>query len=949
MHAATAGCMTSLRLLSHHKENFNIQDNRKMTAIMYAVRFSQDECLALMLDKKAEVNDQSQSGQSALMLAVLCCNEVHVKMLLDYKAEVMDEDCHGNTAITLATKNHHYTCQHLLTNGAPGGQRVDLRSRSGTRKANGDVAETKPAWIKAAWSCDVHAMSDMVERKFNINGKDNYGWTAVMIAVIRNDPYCLDFLMQSDADINAQDSNGWTAVMLAAKKGHVESLEMLIEAQADVQQKNNNDQTALDAAAQAGCKHCLKALIKIVGEVSKPHWTEPSPAVTYLLTTGHLFKTKSWNSDGQAATAGDDDEDLDEADEAAGKKKQMKKSGTMKPGSKNSPTAASEVIDENPVPELWFNAAYYNRTDVLEELCDQGDWVDAFANSGQTALMISCELGHDASVKFLVSKDASVDLRDRHYGKTALAFAASEGHVGCIQILYKEGEANVTERDNDRRTALMMAAFGGHLSVVRYLCRIGADLDAKDAEGLTPSLIAATRGKVDCLQVLAQSGAELVIKSQTGDSSNVLHKLEKVMNTKAAAGCVAASDWQHAVPGGTEGMEEAVTLAEKDKIDHKYQVAGLHFALWKEAPDGSLKVRNTSFCESLLGCVVEFLDQSKTQKLTNVGKKALAISLEAGILRAISGEDAIELKEINKGVLKELENVLEERQKALSLVSQMTPAVDVFFPRWNRNKEKVQTKLDQRDSMPGATWQWIENLPSDCFERLQVAYKAFSGIGRVHSEQQFATYLRSHDFLCDNSLYAKCGAHMLVGWADVVQPFFDDFMREHFGSTYHGAPNKKLPRMYTKMGGDFPDLHDETKTSEDSTLRCTYFQLGDIVRGAITAQGPDDLIEIVDKLQKLSTMGEIGKFEAWRIKNTHHHSASEVVGGYRDVKVLGCFTAARKRMGFKVSQIVEIQVIDVVFTEIKKFMHKAYAIDRGDFDAQAKHVGEVDNGAGTGD
>lgn len=70
----------------------------------------------------------------------------------------------------------------------------------------------------------------------------------------------------------------------------------------------------------------------------------------------------------------------------------------------------------------------------------------------------------------------------------------------------------------------------------------------------------------------------------------------------------------------------------------------------------------------------------------------------------------------------------------------------------------------------------------------------------------------------------------------------------------------------------------------------------------------------------------------WRIKNTHHADAEDMTGGYRDVKVLGKFTARRQRLGLQVSMIVEVQVIDTVYMDIKKYMHKAYAIDRGDFD-----------------
>merc|ERR1719401_778473 len=79
-------------------------------------------------------------------------------------------------------------------------------------------------------------------------------------------------------------------------------------------------------------------------------------------------------------------------------------------------------------------------------------------------------------------------------------------------------------------------------------------------------------------------------------------------------------------------------------------------------------------------------------------------------------------------------------------------------------------------------------------------------------------------------------------------------------------------------------------------------------------------------------------FEVWRIKNTHHADAEDMIGGYRDVKVLGRFTAPQRRKALSISMIVEVQVIDSVYMDIKKFMHKAYAIDRGDFDRRVDHT-----------
>ena len=61
---------------------------------------------------------------------------------------------------------------------------------------------------------------------------------------------------------------------------------------------------------------------------------------------------------------------------------------------------------------------------------------------------------------------------------SALIRAAEKGNLGEVRALLAKG-ANVNARDKDGITALMMAASGGHLDVVRVLLAQGADVNAK--------------------------------------------------------------------------------------------------------------------------------------------------------------------------------------------------------------------------------------------------------------------------------------------------------------------------------------------------------------------------------------------------------------------------------------------------------------------------------------
>ena len=111
-------------------------------------------------------------------------------------------------------------------------------------------------------------------------------------------------------------------------------------------------------------------------------------------------------------------------------------------------------------------------------------------------------------------------------------------------------------------------------------------------------------------------------------------------------------------------------------------------------------------------------------------------------------------------------------------------------------------------------------------------------------------------------------------------------------------------------------------------LRSFPYVIGDVVRGSVIVDGAGAMIEVIEKLRGNPGDGEGRRFEAWRLKNTHH-SGAVVVGGYRDVKVLGRFSAVTVEE--TLAMIVEIQVVELTFFEVKEHMHKLYAVARGDF------------------
>lgn len=90
-----------------------------------------------------------------------------------------------------------------------------------------------------------------------------------------------------------------------------------------------------------------------------------------------------------------------------------------------------------------------------------------------------------------------------------LVEAAGEGDAATVERLVAAGVELDGQRIADGRCALHEAAARGHASVVAQLVRLGAPLEARDDNMLTPLLHAAAAGHLAVLKQLIEVGADL--------------------------------------------------------------------------------------------------------------------------------------------------------------------------------------------------------------------------------------------------------------------------------------------------------------------------------------------------------------------------------------------------------------------------------------------------------
>ena len=196
-----------------------------------------------------------------------------------------------------------------------------------------------------------------------------------------------------------------------------------------------------------------------------------------------------------------------------------------------------------------------NSCEILRCLIENGADIDKGRNDNQTPLMIAAQKGHVSVATFLIEHGANVDLQDENgntalhhtlYGSdvsceilscltgsgadvngvnkvkhTPLMIAAKRGHLNALTLLIKHGAHDVDLEDSDGYTALHYAVYSSDISceILSCLIGIGADVNARTNNGVTPLMIAAEEGHINGVTSLVKCGANVDLQDKYGNTA----------------------------------------------------------------------------------------------------------------------------------------------------------------------------------------------------------------------------------------------------------------------------------------------------------------------------------------------------------------------------------------------------------------------------------------------
>ena len=208
-HAAHEGRLSLVSLFLADGSPINARDVDGGSALFAAAEHEKASTVTLLLAKGADPNVSGRSGLTPLIAAAFTGNDQIVQELMAHGADWNARDKTGKTAMTYAAARGFDRVVHRLLDTG-----VDARARYGNDLTALMWAAGHDEGVGPQASARVIDL--LLAHGGNVDGADNRGRTALMIAAALGYVDIVDLLIHRGADRTKKDCDGKTALDLAA-------------------------------------------------------------------------------------------------------------------------------------------------------------------------------------------------------------------------------------------------------------------------------------------------------------------------------------------------------------------------------------------------------------------------------------------------------------------------------------------------------------------------------------------------------------------------------------------------------------------------------------------------------------------------------------------------------------------------------------------------------------
>ncbi|XP_039512214.1 ankyrin repeat and SAM domain-containing protein 6-like isoform X3 [Pimephales promelas] len=349
-------------------------------------------------------------------------------------------------------------------------------------------------WFRLCDEGDLESARRVLEDpggRAHVDGTDDEGNTALMLAAAGGHEPLVRFLLRKGASVDLRNQHGWTPLMQAARFGHVTVAHLLLENGAEINGRNRLGASVLTIAARGGHAQLAKLLLENGAFVDDLDHLSAAEGSGVSGVTGRSFLEVT----ALLAAAQHGHESVVQLllDWGADVSFAQKSTGWS----------------------ALMLAAAGGRLSVTQQLVERGADPDQINVLGKTAFELA--LRHREVKGYLDPITTVRPQPDDEKKRPDVFHALKLGNAQLVKEIVEEDSAQVNALNADGASPLMMAAVSGQLELVQMLVEKQAHVDHRDSvHGWTALMQATYHGNKEVVKFLLNQGADVNLRAKNG-------------------------------------------------------------------------------------------------------------------------------------------------------------------------------------------------------------------------------------------------------------------------------------------------------------------------------------------------------------------------------------------------------------------------------------------------